>query len=85
MADPTLNNAVCVSPEVAALVDDYFEYHPWDAQKVACGAAVRKALSDAVKVILDNVPPCPTRTVAIRKIAEARMDANSAITHGGKF
>jgi hypothetical protein len=34
---------------------------------------------------VDSVPPGPDRTTAIRKIHEARMDANSAITQGGKY
>ena len=39
----------------------------------------------AVKIIVELVPPGPDRTVAIRKIREARMDANSALTFGGKY
>ncbi len=74
-----------LTPEVAAAIDDAFEYHAWDGAQVAKGAAVRKALADAVKVIVANVPPSADRSIAIRKIREARMDANSAITHGGKF
>lgn len=77
--------ATAATGEVAEAVDDAFEYHPWDEAKVRQGAAVRKILAEAVKVIIDNVPPGPDRTVAIRKIREARMDANSAITHGGKY
>lgn len=85
MANVDLNRVERLSPEVEAIVDDLFEYHPWDASKLAAGVAVRKVLADAVKVIINNVPPCPTRTVAIRKIVEARMDCNAAITHGGRF
>lgn len=77
-----LNRATEVTAEVDSAVNDMFVYHPWDAGKVEKGAAVRDALAAAVKVIIANVPPCPDRTVAIRKIREARMDANSAITHG---
>jgi hypothetical protein len=71
--------------EVRAAIADAFNYHPWDAAKVAQGDKVRVALAEAVAVIVANVPPGPDRTVAIRKIREARMDANSAITHGGKY
>jgi hypothetical protein len=71
--------------EVASQIDDAFEYHRWDEGKIAQGALVRKALADAVKVIVANVPPSPDRTTAIRKIREARMDCNSAITHSGKY
>jgi hypothetical protein len=74
-----------LTPEVAAQIEDAFEYHPWDERQKARGQIVRTALSDAVKAIVDNVPAGPDRTVAIRKLREARMDCNSAITHGGKY
>lgn len=66
-------------------VDDMFTYHKWDDQKVAKGKPITEALAAAVKAIIMNAPPCPDRTVAIRKIREARMDANSAITHEGRY
>lgn len=77
--------AAQLTPEVAAVVDDAFEYHAWDARKVEQGRAARAALAEAVKVIIEHVPPCPDRSAAIRKLREARMDANSAITHDGKY
>lgn len=80
-----LTRATEVTPEVAEAVADAFDYHAWDETMVAKGTAVRKALAGAVCAIIANVPPGPDRTVAIRKIREARMDANSAITHGGKY
>jgi len=80
-----INRAAGVTPEVSATVDDMFEYHPWTEPQVAAGKAVREALRNAVKVIIDNVPPSPDRTVAIRKLRDARADCNSAITHGGKY
>ena len=64
---------------------DIFEYHSWDDSQIAAGSFVRSALAVAFKTIVENVPPCPDRTVALRKIREARMDANSAITHRGKY
>lgn len=74
-----------VTPEVAAQVDDAFEYHSWTPDMIGHGKVVRSALSDAVKILIQHVPPGPDRSSAIRKIREARMDANSAITHGGKY
>jgi hypothetical protein len=74
-----------ITPEVAAAIDSAFDYQPWDEAKVAKGKEVRRALAEAVKVIVANVPPSPDRTVAIRKVREARMDCNSAITHDGKY
>jgi hypothetical protein len=80
-----LNRAAGVTPEVDQTVDDMFEYHTWDERHVAHGKEVREALVRAVKAIIDHVPPGPDRSVAIRKLREARNDCNSAITHGGKY
>jgi len=66
-------------------VDDCFTYHQWDAEQMQAGTEVRAALIHAARVILNTVPPCPDRSVALRKLREARMDANSAITHRGRF
>lgn len=77
--------ATTLTPEVEAAIDDAFEYHPWDQSKEGRGQAVREALADAVKTIVANVPPSPDRSAAIRKLREARMDCNSAITHDGKY
>jgi hypothetical protein len=77
--------ATSVTPEVGDAVADAFEYHPWDAEMTARGVKIRTALANAVLAVIENAPPGPDRTVAIRKIREARMDANSAITHGGRY
>lgn len=77
--------ATALTAEVSSAIDDAFEYHAWDEAKVAAGKAIRECLATAVKMIIIHVPPGPDRTVAIRKIREARMDCNSAITHGGKY
>jgi len=74
-----------VTDEVRQQVEECFTYAPWDGVKAAKGGAVRKSIADSVLVIIANVPPCPTRTVAIRKLIEARMDCNAAITHDGKW
>lgn len=74
-----------MTPEYRAAIEDAFEYHPWTPEMIERGKNVRSALVQAVIAIINNVPPGPDRTVAIRKIREARMDANSAITHGGRY
>jgi hypothetical protein len=74
-----------MTPEVSEAIDDAFEYHAWDGDQVIAGELIRRALADAVKTIVKNAPPSPDRSAAIRKCREARMDANSAITHGGKY
>jgi len=72
-------------PLTLANVEDAFQYHPWSLHQEEAGDQVREALVMAAKVILRVVPPGPDRSVALRKLREARMDSNSAITHGGRF
>ena len=67
------------------LIDYIFTFAPWDEDQIERGQAVREALARATKVIVDNVEPGPTRTVAIRKLIEARMDCNMAITFRGRY
>jgi hypothetical protein len=74
-----------LTPEVEASIDDAFEYHKWTSAQIEAGSAIRKALAAAVKAIVAGAPPSPDRSAAIRKIRDARMDANSAITHGGRL
>lgn len=82
---PDFTRATELTPEVAAAIDDAFEYHKWTDAQVEAGKKIRQALADAVKAIIGGAPPSPDRSAAIRKCREARMDANSAITHGGKY
>lgn len=77
-----LNQATSITDEQ---LNDVMAYHPWDEAKIAQGNKVRVALGDTLKVIIENVPPSPDRSCAIRKLRDARMDCNSAITHGGAF
>jgi len=74
-----------LTADVEQSVDDAFVYHPWSEKQTVAGEKVRNALAAATKVIIANAPPCPDRSAAIRKLREARMDANSAITHCGKY
>lgn len=76
---------VVVEPVSLDNVVECFTFQPWESDQIAAGRLVVAALIEATKVILTNVPSCPDRTVAIRKLREARMDANSAITHRGRF
>lgn len=60
-------------------------YQPWDAGQSKAGEAVREALTFAARAILLNVPAGAYRSVAIRKLLEARMDANAGISFRGRF
>lgn len=82
---PDFTRATQATPEIREAIHDAFQYHPWNDEQVKRGTAVRAALEHAVCEIVDLVPPGPDRSAAIRKIREARMDANSAITHGGRY
>lgn len=77
-----ISRATSDSLDVGVLYE-LFTYHSWTAEQAERGTEVRKALMEAVRTIIVMVPPCPTRTVAIRKLVEARMDCNAAITFGG--
>lgn len=80
-----INRAASLTREVADTVDDMFLYHPWSPDQQEAGIIVRDALATAFKAIIEHVPPSPDRTVALRKIREARMDCNSAITFKGRY
>lgn len=77
-----LNQATQIEPDE---LDNIFEYAPWDQKQIKKGAIVRNALKEAFAQIIENVPPCADRSAALRKIREARMDCNAAITHNGKY
>jgi len=66
-------------------VEDVFRYQPWNEDQQTRGKAVTEALIDAAKTILRNVPECPTRTRALNNLIDARMLANAAITHDGRY
>ena len=83
--NPDITRAVEMSPEIDKIVEDMFTYHAWAPEQTVKGNAVRDSLASAVRVIIANVPPSPDRSSAIRMIRQARMEANSAITHGGKY
>lgn len=66
-------------------IKDVMSYHRWDEVMVAKGEKVRAAIGTALKVIIEVVPPSLDRDSAIRKLREARMDCNSAITFNGEL
>jgi hypothetical protein len=81
----SLNRAEKLTPEVEKEIDELFVYQPWSDSQVARGKEVREALAQAVKVIVANVPASADRSVAIRKLREARMDCNAAISFDGRY
>ncbi len=82
---PDFTRAAVLTPDVEAEINNAFEYHKWTDEQIAAGKLIREALANAVKAIVAGAPPSADRSAAIRKCRDARMDANSAITHGGKY
>ena len=66
-------------------IDDAMRYQPWNLSQVEAGNLVREILTLAAKTILRNVPDGAFRSVALRNILEARMNANVAISFCGRF
>ena len=67
------------------IIEDQYTYHDWEQDQKTAGAIVVEALKTAALVIVTHVPPSADRSAALRKLREARMDANSAISHRGKY
>jgi hypothetical protein len=85
MDKPLFQTERVASPEVEKEVREMMTYAPWGEKQKAAGKEVVESLTNSILVIIKNVPPGDDRDVAIRKIREARMDANSALTHQGRF
>lgn len=73
------------TPELEETIAEMFEDKPWDGDQIGHVHNVRYAMIVAIRTIIANVPPCPDRSTAIRKIREASRDCNGAITHHGKW
>jgi hypothetical protein len=73
-----------ITTEERRALDDVFTYHaPNEEQKLAY-SWVREGAKAFAATILARVPSCPDRTIALRKIREAVMDANAAIALEGR-
>lgn len=66
-------------------LDHVFKYHAPRADQLPKFAAVTEAAKVFAQVIEENVPDCADRSVALRKVREARMDANAAIALDGRL
>lgn len=66
-------------------IRELFTYSPWDEEQAKSGDEVRESLIVAFDTVLQHVPPSPTRTRALNHLIDARMLANAAITHRGKY
>lgn len=60
------------------------EYIDTPPERVHLHKAIEAGITAAYDAILDNCPPSAERTLAVRKLQEARMWANAAIVFDGR-
>ena len=86
-ADREYGDAPRLAPTRITLdnIEHAFTHQPWNADQQTRGAVVTAALIHAARMILQNVPESPTRTRAMNNLIDARMLANAAITHDGRY
>ena len=60
-------------------LDNWFEYHKPTEHQIPCFNRLREAAKVFAQAIIDNTPPSPDQTAAVRKVREAVMTANAAI------
>ena len=65
-------------------LDNWFSYHKPEGDQASRYERLRAAGKALAEVIVAETPASADQTVAIRKIREAIMAANSAIACGGK-
>lgn len=60
-------------------LQELFTYHPpKTVERMTAHQKINDASVEYARVLLENSPDSPERTIAIRKIQEARMFANAA-------
>ncbi len=65
-------------------VDKIFSYHAPDEEQKRKYELIRGAAKNFAWVLLDEVPECADRSVAIRCLRECVMNANAAIALDGE-
>ena len=66
-------------------LDEIFSYHRPEQYQIEHFEHIRLAAREFAEQILLHTPPSPDQDVAIRKIREAVMTANSAIALNGEY
>ena len=61
-------------------IEHLFTYHPPKGGQAGRYAAINEAALSLAKVIIENTPTGADQSAAIRKVREARMTANAAIS-----
>jgi hypothetical protein len=68
-----------ITEEEQAELDLWFTYHPPTPEQAPIFQTLRDAGHQFAQTIIENVPPSPDRTVAIRHVREAVMNANASL------
>jgi hypothetical protein len=63
---------------------DWFDYHAATPEKSDKYSRIRDAAVNLANVIVENAPPCADQSAALRKVREASMTANLAISCDGR-
>lgn len=66
-------------------LDNIFTYHPASPEQAAKYETIRAAGKAFAQVVIDNTPPSPDQSTAIRQIREAVYTANAAIALNGRL
>lgn len=66
-------------------IEFLFTYHPPTPEQARRYEVVNQAFQRCAKDIVDLMPDGPGKTVAMRKLGEARMSVNMAIALEGRF
>lgn len=69
----------------AAEIRDIFSYHAPSDEQRAVYEQINAAFIECALKIAPLLPPGPGKTVAIRTLAWARMEANASVALQGKF
>lgn len=77
-----LNRQDELSEAADAILVDMFTHKKWSPEENEKSENVRAALLAAARVLIQEVPPCPDRTVALRELRSCLMNADNAIMFG---
>lgn len=66
-------------------INEIFSYHAPTENERATYEAINKAFIECANKVIPLLPDGPGKTVAVRKLAEARMNCNSSVALKGEF
>lgn len=72
-------------PFTKEALDDIFSYHSPTPEQIPKYEVIREGARFFADIILRNTPVSPDQSVAIRKLRECVMVANSSIALDGKY